>query len=266
MCQRKHTPFSQVVLLESYIIGLGVSIIREGTETYVTGLDLLNADPERPNIILGYRLPGQSVTINLYGEQLIGFAVIVGEAGIHAIRPIFNENITTSWIGLPEGSKNSKTTELILERDIKAISGKFDVKRGCKSYGTRTTYKNDPEWSFVLSELERIVQDPDPIKPRLPYEADDSLLYSIQPEGEYWLCIPDAIKKEIFKIARGYGLEREPYTSETTRARANIVVTNVRHSTINKVLFVEWKAVRAKTTTPNHWDRPKNQPKNNMRN
>ncbi|KAJ5405785.1 hypothetical protein N7465_007069 [Penicillium sp. CMV-2018d] len=91
MCQRKHTPFCQVVLLESSIIGLG-----------------------------------QSVTINLYGEQLIGFAVIVGEAGIHAIRPIFNENITTSWIGLPEGSKNSKTTELVLERDIKAISGKFD--------------------------------------------------------------------------------------------------------------------------------------------
>lgn len=134
MCQRKHTPFSQVVLLESSIIGLGVSILREGTETYVTGLDLLNADPERPNIILGYRLPGQSVTINLYGEQMIGFAVIVGEAGIHAIRPIFNENITTSWIGLPEGSKNSKTTELVLEQDIKAISGKFDVSsRICPS-------------------------------------------------------------------------------------------------------------------------------------
>ncbi|KAJ5955462.1 hypothetical protein N7501_009741 [Penicillium viridicatum] len=99
----------------------------------------------------------------------------------------------------------------------------------------RMAYKNDPEWSFVLSELKRIVQDPDPIKPRLPYEADDSLLYSIQPEGEYWLCIPDAIKKETFEIAHGYGLEREPYTSEITRARANIVVTNVRQTTINTV-------------------------------
>ncbi|KAJ5955464.1 hypothetical protein N7501_009743 [Penicillium viridicatum] len=79
MCQRKHTPFSQVVLLETSIIGLGLG-------------------------------------------------VIVGEAGIHAIRPIFNENITTSWIGLPEGSKNSKTTELVLERDIQAISGKFDAR------------------------------------------------------------------------------------------------------------------------------------------
>ncbi|KAJ5533813.1 hypothetical protein N7527_000067 [Penicillium freii] len=69
----------------------------------------------------------------------------------------------------------------------------------------RMAYKNDTEWSFVLSELERIVQDPDPIKPRLPYEADDSLLYSIQPEGEYWLCIPNTIKEEIFEIAHGEG-------------------------------------------------------------
>ncbi|CAI7652899.1 unnamed protein product [Penicillium viridicatum] len=127
-----------------------------------------------------------------------------------------------------------------------------DDFKGC----VRMAYKNDTEWSFVLSELERIVQDPDPIKPRLPYEADDSLLYSIQPEGEYWLCIPDAIKKEIFEIAhdhlwtqiprfhfplqQGYGLEREPYTSEITRARAKIVVTNVRQTTIITVLFVEW--------------------------
>lgn len=129
MCQRKHTPFSQVALLGSSIIGLGISIIREGTDTYVTGLDLLNANPERPNLILGYRLPGQLVTISLHGEQLIGFTVIVGEAGIHAIRPILDGNTTTttSWIGLPEGNGMCETTELVLERDIKAISGKFDV-------------------------------------------------------------------------------------------------------------------------------------------
>ncbi|CRL29030.1 Cyclin-like F-box [Penicillium camemberti] len=110
---------------EFSIVGLGVSIIREGTETYVAGLDLLNTDPKRPNLILGYRLPGQSVTINLYGEQLIGFAAIVGEAGIHAIRPIFNKNITTSWIGLPNGREISTTT-MVLGQGIRAISGKFD--------------------------------------------------------------------------------------------------------------------------------------------
>lgn len=126
MCRRKHLPFSQVARLDSSIVGLGVSIIREGTETYVAGLDLLNTDPKRPNLILGYRLPGQSVTINLYGEQLIGFAAIVGEAGIHAIRLIFNKNITTSWIGLPNGREISTTT-MVLGQGIRAISGKFDV-------------------------------------------------------------------------------------------------------------------------------------------
>lgn len=130
-CRAKHTFFSQVAQLESSVTGLAVSILREGTETYVTGFDLLNADPERPNTIFGYRLPGEFVTINLYGEQLIGFAVINGEAGIHAIRPIFNKSTTTttttSWVGLPEGNGICNSTKLVLEREVKAISGKFDV-------------------------------------------------------------------------------------------------------------------------------------------
>lgn len=29
--------------------------------------------------------------------------------------------------------------------------------------------------------------------------------YFIQPEGEYWLCIPDAIKEEILEIVHGEG-------------------------------------------------------------
>jgi hypothetical protein len=31
------------------------------------------------------------------------------------------------------------------------------------------------------------------------------LLYSIQASGEYWLCIPDTIKNEIFELAHGEG-------------------------------------------------------------
>ena len=55
-----------------------------------------------------------------------GFTVIVGEAGIHAIRPIFNKNTTTSWIGLPNGS-GIGTTTMVLGQGIKAISGNFNV-------------------------------------------------------------------------------------------------------------------------------------------
>ncbi|OQE11895.1 hypothetical protein PENFLA_c070G08625 [Penicillium flavigenum] len=57
----------------------------------------------------------------------------------------------------------------------------------------------------VVRKLQRIAQDPDPVKPRLPYETDDGFLYSIQASGEYWLCIPEAISDEIFEMAHGEG-------------------------------------------------------------
>ncbi|KAJ5518706.1 hypothetical protein N7453_001128 [Penicillium expansum] len=68
-----------------------------------------------------------------------------------------------------------------------------------------------------------------------------------------------------FPLQQGYGLEREPYTSETTQARANIVVTNVRENSINKVLFVECKALKYKNATPTKWGQTKVQLENNMR-
>lgn len=43
------------------------------------------------------------------------------------LRPIFNNPSTAKWIGLPEGSDICKSTELVLEQDVKVIPGKFDV-------------------------------------------------------------------------------------------------------------------------------------------
>ncbi|KAJ5836285.1 hypothetical protein N7447_002311 [Penicillium robsamsonii] len=59
-----------------------------------------------------------------------------------------------------------------------------------------------------------------------------------------------------FPLQEGYGIEREPYTTETTRARANIVVTNVRENRTNKVLFVECKPLKAKIPTFRHTATP----------
>ncbi|KAJ5425318.1 hypothetical protein N7465_000388 [Penicillium sp. CMV-2018d] len=67
----------------------------------------------------------------------------------------------------------------------------------------RTAFQDDPRWSSVLTELQRIAQDPNPVKPRLSYETDDGLLYSLQAEGEYWRCIPSAIKEEIPEVDHG---------------------------------------------------------------
>jgi len=73
-----------------------------------------------------------------------------------------------------------------------------------KSY-IRAAYYNNPKWSLVIAELDRVGRDPDPVKPRLPYDIDDGLLYSKQADGDFWLCIPDSIKEEIFEIAHGEG-------------------------------------------------------------
>lgn len=61
----------------------------------------------------------------------------------------------------------------------------------------------------------------------------------------------------MFPLQQGYGLELEPepepYTSENSRAPANIVATHVRQGSIKKVLFVECKSMRAKTTSVTAW-------------
>lgn len=68
-----------------------------------------------------------------------------------------------------------------------------------------------------------------------------------------------------FPLQKGYGIEREPYTTETARARANIVVTNARENGINKVLFVECKSSKAKKTPNNRtWGSAKDQMRNYM--
>jgi hypothetical protein len=134
-CYAYHYAVVQTVSLQN-IIGLAVSILPEGSKTYITGFDLISADAGTPNIIFGYRLPGKQVTINLYGQKLRGFDVSLGEGGIQAIRPIFNTNINTNWIGETESKRDYSltqiiSTQLILEDEIKAISGKFDISQFC---------------------------------------------------------------------------------------------------------------------------------------
>lgn len=118
----------QTVELQNTIIDLVVFILNEGTITYITGFDLISSDPATRNITFGYRLPGSQVTINLHDRRLRGFTIITGDGGIRAIRPIFNDNNNTaSWIGQAEGIDVCTTTPVILNNDIKAISGRFDV-------------------------------------------------------------------------------------------------------------------------------------------
>lgn len=79
---------------------------------------------------MGYRLPGRQVVINFRDQQLRGFAVVTGDGGIRAIRPIFNSKIIANWIGRPEHDE-MHTTQIILKDELKIISAKFDVSHFC---------------------------------------------------------------------------------------------------------------------------------------
>lgn len=126
--QEEPIPVSQTVLLHD-LAGLTVFILNEGTTTgkrsHIIGFDLISADAQIPNITLGHRLPGSQVTINFYGRHLRGFTIITGGGGIRALRPVFNSETITSWIG--DSEQDEMSMLLILKDDVKAISAKFDV-------------------------------------------------------------------------------------------------------------------------------------------
>ncbi|CAG8020953.1 unnamed protein product [Penicillium nalgiovense] len=134
-CWGEHIPLIQSVSLQEVMIGLVVFILDEptktGTKTYITGFDLISAAAETPNATIGYRLPGRQVTINLHNQELRGFTVVTGDGGIHAIRPIFNNKIVTTWIGRQGYDKMCNSTQILLKDGIKVISAKFDVSRLC---------------------------------------------------------------------------------------------------------------------------------------
>jgi hypothetical protein len=125
-CGKEHVQVTQDVSLQR-IAGLAVSLLDEGTQTFITGFDLISEDVGTANILFGYRVPGRQVTMELHGQQLRGFTIFAGDGGIHAIRPIFNTKVSASWIGQPEGEKECISTQLNQEADVKGILGKFDV-------------------------------------------------------------------------------------------------------------------------------------------
>ncbi|KAJ5102304.1 hypothetical protein NUU61_004526 [Penicillium alfredii] len=96
-----------------------VSFIREGSMTYVTGLQLLS---EHEVISLGYiRLGSPIVPVS---SDFSGFVVAVDKRGIHALQAIAN-GVASSWIGDMEG--RCVTRRLALQEPIQGIEVCCDV-------------------------------------------------------------------------------------------------------------------------------------------
>lgn len=125
-CKKEHTLLIQAVALQQ-IAALSVSVLDEGTKTYINGFELISEDLGIPNIILGYCLPERQITIDLHGQDLRGLTVMTSNGGIQAIRPIFNTSFIAIAIGQPDQNNSRKSTQLTLETEVKAILGKFDV-------------------------------------------------------------------------------------------------------------------------------------------
>ncbi|KAJ5966220.1 hypothetical protein N7481_012934 [Penicillium waksmanii] len=64
----------------------------------------------------------------------------------------------------------------------------------------KAAYPDDPRWSMVIAEIQRIEETPaDGTK--LPYVIRDSLLYSVQQEdNDQWLYIPDVVATKVFEM------------------------------------------------------------------
>lgn len=168
VCWTQHVPLVQTAPLEDSTIGLAVSILRERMTTVITGFELLG-DSKTPNLTFGYRIPGRQVIVDLRGKSLTGFTIFSSKGNIHALYPVFSErHVRSSWIGQPticnglgneftcsdmsiwtvptkmcRGSLNplrgpcnsrncardTKTTDLMLDREVTVLGGKFDVRK-----------------------------------------------------------------------------------------------------------------------------------------
>ncbi|OQE02180.1 hypothetical protein PENVUL_c040G02868 [Penicillium vulpinum] len=130
-CFAKHEIFTQSVPFSRDVVGLAVSVLPDprsdpdSQHTFVAGLELIYPG-NMPNAVLGYRLPGNQIMIDLQARPLKGFEVMIGEGGIHAILPLFHA--MKDWIGKPvDGFHEARgPVRLSTDNEILAISADFD--------------------------------------------------------------------------------------------------------------------------------------------
>lgn len=133
-CFTKHEPLTQSVPFSRAVVGLAISVLSDSRSdpdpenTFVAGLELIYPS-DMPNTVLGYRLPGNQIMIDLQARPLRGFEVMIGEGGVRAILPLFNT--MSDWIGKPiDGSDDfCGPVRISTDNEILALSADFDVSR-----------------------------------------------------------------------------------------------------------------------------------------
>jgi hypothetical protein len=120
------TSYRQIIYMSYSYTRANVSILRERDMTYITGMEFISQN--QPNIIVGYKITGGQITIDI--KSLKGFEVAIGSGGIRALRFITNSN-ASKWLGNPTDAKFSRwlapiyractTMRLMFDVDIDAL-------------------------------------------------------------------------------------------------------------------------------------------------
>lgn len=132
-CFTKHETLTQSVPFSRDVVGLAISVLSDPHSdtdspfTFVAGLELIYPS-DMSNIVLGYRLPGNQIMIDLSARPLRGFEVMVGEGGVHAILPLFDT--MNNWIGKPvDGYDFCGPVRISTGNEILGLWVEFDVSR-----------------------------------------------------------------------------------------------------------------------------------------
>ncbi|RMJ20887.1 hypothetical protein PHISP_08242 [Aspergillus sp. HF37] len=136
----------QSVYFSASIFAIHVSLIKQESTTYVTGLKFVSDDKSTS---MGYALPGGWIMHEI--KQFKGFEVALSERGIHALRIIVDDHSSpSSWIGSTH--KASITNRLVLQQNADALEASFDYYKmvtlsvGHKLLSVKSRQPAKPSW------------------------------------------------------------------------------------------------------------------------
>lgn len=115
--------WEQTFYIPSSFSAIGISLLREAGQVYITGLEFIRKD--LPNINIGCKIPGQ---IRVDITTLKGIEAAMGPEGMHAIRLIPAKfGPFDRWIGEINNWHTTRISLATPEQEIKALMVSFNV-------------------------------------------------------------------------------------------------------------------------------------------
>ncbi|KAK2781323.1 hypothetical protein FQN52_001693 [Onygenales sp. PD_12] len=110
---------AQITRLPSHISQVGVSIVHDGNETYVGGMQFVSPGSKR--LYLGYIMKEGTSFVDV--DCVKGLNVSVGRRGVHALQ-VVGDNSLSPWLGCPDAGLKSR--RLVFQDQIEVLKATFD--------------------------------------------------------------------------------------------------------------------------------------------